>query len=355
MVAHIAYEPGILRLLDQRALPGRIEIIEIRDWRGVSDAIARMVVRGAPAIGITAAYGMALAAHAAAAERHDVVAAATRAAESLRAARPTAVNLVWAVDRVLDAIRERSRGGDDASALSRAAAATARAIHEEDVDACRRIGDAGAALLDHGATVLTICNTGSLATGGYGTALGIVRSAHAASKLEQVLVAETRPRLQGARLTTWELLQDGIPHTLITDSMAATFMRQGKVSAVIAGADRIAANGDVANKIGTYALAVLARAHGVPFIVAAPLSTFDAATESGDSIPIEYRDPSEVTEVGGIAIAPAATNAANPAFDVTPSELIDAIVTEAGVVRSPWQESIGSILRAARPRAVSAS
>ena len=343
MIVHIAYEPGLLRLLDQRLLPDRVEFVELRDWRGVGDAITRMVVRGAPAIGITAAYGMALAAHEARASR-DMLAALESAAAGLRGARPTAVNLSWAVSRALAAARRRFAEGGGPHPVIEAVEAAARAMHDEDIAACRRIGDAGAALVSSGATLLTLCNTGSLATGGYGTALGIVRSAHAAGRLERVLVAETRPRLQGARLTTWELAQDGIPHTLITDSMAAPFMRDGAVTAVVVGADRIARNGDTANKIGTYAFAVLADAHRVPFIIAAPISTFDPALADGSAIPIEQRDGAEVTRIAGMPIAPEGTHAANPAFDVTPARLIGAIVTERGVARQPLGAAIHSLL-----------
>ncbi len=340
-VVHIAYEPGVLRLLDQRRLPSESVYVELRDWRSVADAIAAMIVRGAPAIGITAAYGMALAAREAATTA-DPLDSLSTAASGLSGARPTAVNLSWAVRRQLDLARENS----DARAVIDALERNARAIHDEDIEACRRIGHAGAELIGPDATILTHCNTGSLATGGYGTALGVVRSAHRAGKLRRVLVDETRPQLQGARLTTWELAQDGIPHTLITDSMAAWFMRQGRVSAVVVGADRIAGNGDTANKIGTYGLALLARAHGVPFIVAAPLSTLDGTLAGGDAIPIEERDPDEVTHIGDVAIAPAGTIAANPAFDVTPAELITAIATERGLVRAPYATSIASVLSA---------
>src|SRR5579864_5961657 len=327
MPRHIDYEPGMLRLLDQTKLPDAVEFVELRDWQSVARAIEVMQVRGAPAIGIAGAYGMALAAHAYAA-RSDLQMRMMQAGAGLTKTRSTAVNLSWAVHRMLDAMRTllpaRGAASDIAGALDR----EARAIHEEDVAACRRIGDAGAVLIPSGASVLTHCNTGSLATGGYGTALGIVRSAWRDGKLKRALVGETRPVLQGARLTAWELAQDAIPHTLIADSAAAHFMKRGEVQAVVVGADRIARNGDVVNKIGTYALAVLAREHGIAFLVAAPSSTFDLGAESGDTIPIEERDAREVTEIRGVRLAPGGTEAANPAFDVTPAEYVTAIVTE---------------------------
>lgn len=350
MLDHIAYEPGVLRLLDQTKLPGATEFLELRDWPSVARAIAAMNVRGAPAIGITGAYGVALAVRALSDER-DFLAEVARAAASLASARPTAVNLSWAVNRVLDDVRARTAAREDAESIVAGAENAARAIHDEDVDACRRIGDAGATLIPKGARVLTHCNTGSLATGGYGTALGVIRSAWRDGNLEQVLVAETRPVLQGARLTAWELKQDGIPHALITDSMAAHFMARGLVQVVVVGADRIVRNGDVANKIGTYGLAVLARAHGLPFVVAAPLSSFDPAIASGAGIPIEERDPREVTHVGGQAIAPDGTQAYNPAFDVTPAKYVTAIATEQGLIRPPFDAPIAALLQG-RARAV---
>jgi methylthioribose-1-phosphate isomerase len=340
---HIAYEPGVLRLLDQTKLPDTEDILELRDWQSVVRAIAAMNVRGAPAIGITGAYGLALAARTYA-KAADFLKEVTHAAHGLANARPTAVNLSWAVTRLLEDILTRSEAGEDPGAIASATERAARKIHEDDIITCRRIGDAGAALIAPGSEVLTHCNTGSLATGGYGTALGVIRSAWRDGKLKRVLVGETRPLLQGARLTTWELKQDGIPHTLITDSMAGHFMRHRRVQAVVVGADRIARNGDVANKIGTYGLAMLARAHGIPFIVAAPLSSFDAVVATGESIVIEERDPREVTCVGGVRIAPDGTDAANPAFDVTPGNAITAIATEHGVIRPPFGETVPAAL-----------
>jgi len=341
-VVHIAYEPGVLRLLDQTKLPGTIEFLELRDWQSVARAIAAMNVRGAPAIGICGAYGMALAAREHAADR-DFLKQMAGAAHGLSNARPTAVNLSWAVAKSLDDVLSRFEAGEQPTAIVDALERAARKIHDDDVETCRRIGDAGAALIPSGSEVLTHCNTGSLATGGYGTALGIIRSAWREGRVTRVLVGETRPLLQGARLTTWELRQDGIPHVLIADSMAGHLMRHRRVQAVVVGADRIARNGDVANKIGTYSLAVLARAHGIPFIVAAPVSSFDPACATGESIQIEERAADEVTRFGGVPIAPEGTQALNPAFDVTPAEFVTAIVSERGAIRAPFEDAISAL------------
>ncbi|HET9341912.1 MAG TPA: S-methyl-5-thioribose-1-phosphate isomerase [Candidatus Eremiobacteraceae bacterium] len=348
--AHIVYDNGVLTLLDQTKLPATVEFVELRDARSVASAISRMIVRGAPAIGITGAYGVALAVRASAG-RPDFLASLETAAETLSASRPTAVNLAWAVGKVRDEVASLAASGAGPQALINAADRGAKAIHDDDIDRCRRIGDYGASLLPAGKDVMTHCNTGSLATGGYGTALGVIRSAWRDGRIRSVLATETRPLLQGARLTAWELLSDGIPHTIITDSMAGHFMKTGVVGAVMVGADRIARNGDTANKIGTYGLAVLARAHGIPFIVAAPLSTFDLKAASGADIPIEQRDPQEVTSFAGVAVAPAGSSAANPAFDVTPAEYITTIVTERGALSAPFVESIDSVLSKVRESA----
>ena len=329
-VRAVEWSDGLLRLLDQRRLPEEEVWLEYRDAAAVADAIRDMVVRGAPAIGITAAYGVVLAA----ARHHAKDPAGWKQAieadlERLAGARPTAVNLFWALDRMRHCIAE---AGDDPVA---ALLDEARAIHEEDIAANRRMGELGAALLGEGQGVLTHCNAGALATGGYGTALGVIRSGWAGGRIARVFADETRPWLQGARLTAWELIRDGIPVTLIAEGAAAHLMKTGQVQWVIVGSDRIAANGDVANKIGTYGLAVLARRHGVKFMVVAPTSTVDMDTPTGDDIPIEVRDPAEVLEVGGRRIAAAGAEAWNPAFDVTPAELVDAIVTEKGVVERP--------------------
>ncbi len=313
-------------ILDQTRLPQREAYLRCERVEQVAEAIRSLRVRGAPLIGIAAAYGIALAARGDEGSMRQRVASA---AEMLRATRPTARNLFWAIDRML----ARAEAGATAEGLLE----EARAIHEEDARTSRLIGEHGAVLITDAATVLTICNTGALATGGEGTALAVIRQAHSQGKQVRVLACETRPLLQGARLTMWELLQDEIPATLITDSMAATCMYRGMVDLVITGADRIAANGDSANKIGTYALAVLAKHHGIPFYIAAPMSTVDLSIPDGSHIPIEERDPDEVRNYGGYPVAPRGIDAFNPAFDVTPAELISGIVTENGVARAPYE------------------
>ncbi len=324
---------GRVRFLDQTLLPAEERWIETDDYNVIAEAIRRLRVRGAPLIGIAAAYGLALAA-----QRGDASdpSALRRAAEALLSTRPTAVNLAWAIRRMLAA----AEGAGDASPMREALEAEAIRIHEEDIEANRRIGEAGAALLPAGCNVLTHCNAGSLATGGYGTALGVIRSAYAQGKLSHVYHTETRPLLQGARLTAWELQREGIPATLIPDSAAGIIIRRGHVQAVVVGADRIAANGDAANKVGTYPIALLAREHGIPFYVAAPTSTLDPSLANGDLIPIEERSPEEVTSMCGLRVAPPSVQAANPAFDVTPAGLISAIITEKGVARPPFEASL---------------
>jgi methylthioribose-1-phosphate isomerase len=339
-----------LEMLDQRLLPRRIEWIPCRDAASVAAGIRDMVVRGAPAIGVAAAYGLALEARIAAGRGISPGDALGPAAETLRHSRPTAVNLAWAVDRMMGVFA--GLAGLDPAAVADRLAGEACAIHEEDVAGNRRMGAFGAALLPDSATVLTHCNAGALATGGYGTALGVIRAARDAGKSIAVFADETRPYLQGSRLTAWELQRDGIDVTVITDSMAGHFFSKGTFDAVIVGADRIAANGDAANKIGTYGVAVLAEAHGVPFYVAAPVSTIDPACPAGDAIPIEERSAAEVTETRGIGpdgrpatvvTAPDGTRVRHPAFDVTPARLITAIVTERGVLRPPYEASIAAL------------
>ena len=312
-----------LTLVDQTRLPRQTAYITCRTAEDVAQAIRSMQVRGAPAIGVAAAYGLAIAAH----RGQELQQAATL----LRATRPTAVNLQWAIDRVLE------RGHSAAEVL-----ATADRMAEEDVSTNKRIGLYGLELVPQNANVLTHCNAGALATVDYGTALGVVRAAHDSGRGIHVYVDETRPFLQGARLTAWELQHLGVPMTLITDSMAGHFMQRGKVDLVVVGADRIAANGDVANKIGTYSVAVLAHAHGIPFYVAAPTSTIDLSLRSGDEIPIEERSPDEVTYIQEIAISPEGVEAAHPAFDVTPARYVTAIITERGVLRPPYCESLAA-------------
>jgi methylthioribose-1-phosphate isomerase len=318
----------LVRLLDQKRLPAEEAWVELASAEAVAAAIADLTVRGAPAIGVAAAYGLAVEAR-----RGAGPARLREAAELLVSARPTAVNLAWAVRRV-----SRRFGLGAAGVL-----AEAHAIRDEDEAACRRIGALGAPLLPPEATVLTHCNAGALATAGYGTALGVVRAAFEAGNRISVLADETRPFFQGARLTAWELQRDGIPVTVLTDGMAGWLMQRGEITCVVVGADRIAANGDVANKIGTYALAVLASHHAIPFYVAAPWSTVDLETPRGAAIPIEERDGDEVTVVAGQRIAPVGVKARYPAFDVTPAALVGAIVTERGVVRAPYPEGLAAL------------
>jgi len=332
-------DDGVL-LLDQRALPDQAPVLCLRNAEEVARAIEDMVVRGAPAIGVTAAMGVAI--ELANANDADVPAALERAVKRLAATRPTAVNLTWALERVQSELSQALRAGTSPSQVREQAKQLAQQMHDEDVQVCQAIGDAGGPLLPDAARVLTHCNAGALATAGYGTALGVIRSAARDGRLKHVLASETRPFLQGARLTAWELQQDAIPVQLVTDSMCGALMRQGEIDAVVVGADRIAANGDVANKIGTYSLAVLAERHGIPFYVAAPLSTVDLRTPNGDSIPIEQRSSDEVVKLRGQRIAPEGVQARHPAFDVTPAELITAIITEKGVARAPFEQALAA-------------
>jgi methylthioribose-1-phosphate isomerase len=329
----IEWRRDTVRLLDQRALPARLRFVVCADVDALVGAITSLAVRGAPALGVAGAFGVALAAHTLPAKR-QVRAAAARLAR----ARPTAVNLAWGVGCALEAFE---RGGRDA------ALDLAHAMAADDVARNRRIGANGVGLVPHGARVLTHCNTGALACVGYGTALGVVRAAFDAGRRPEVWVDETRPLLQGARLTMWECHRLGIDATLVADAAAAALMARGKVDLVIVGADRIAANGDVANKIGTYGLAVAARHHQIPFYVAAPVSTIDLATAAGDAIVVEERDPEEVTHVGAQRIAPRGAAAFNPAFDVTPARLVTAIVTECAVARPPYRRSLPAHVRRA--------
>ncbi len=333
--------PDAVVLIDQLALPHEEKYVRCGSWRQVADRIGDMTVRGAPAIGVTAAGGIALAARAAAQAHPDdpaaFRAALEQAASGLLATRPTAVNLRWA----LDEMRAAWTACDEAPAACAARLlARAQAILLDDVERCLRIGEHGAALFGAGARILTHCNAGALATAGYGTALGVIRSAFAAHPDISVLVDETRPWLQGARLTAWELAVEGIPYHVISDNMAGHFISRGEVDGVVVGADRIAANGDTANKIGTYTVSVLAKEHGVPFYVAAPLSTVDLTIASGVEIPIEERAADEVTSFRGRQVAPDGAPARHPAFDVTPAANLTAIVTEAGVLRAPYDAAL---------------
>jgi methylthioribose-1-phosphate isomerase len=337
----VEWENGRLKLIDQRLLPGKFEHLYLDHLPESAKAITDMVVRGAPAIGVTAAYAVVLAARDRYKENPNGWQKAIQADLNLLAeARPTAVNLRWAVEHMRGLING-GIPGDPAPRLL----AEAQRIHAEDIAANRRMGELGAALIEKGSGVLTHCNTGALATGGYGTALGVVRAGYAAGKIKSVFADETRPWLQGARLTAWELVQEGIPATLIADSAAPYLMKQGKVAWVIVGADRIAANGDTANKIGTYMTAVAARHHGVKFMVVAPTSTVDMNTPDGSAIPIETRAEFEVLNFGGTRTAPEGIQAWNPAFDITPAELIDAIVTEKGVVTNPTRDKLIAMMQ----------
>lgn len=340
---------GSIRLLDQSALPQQVCYLHLRHETEVAAAIRSLKVRGAPVIGVTAAFGMALAMtrvwHERASDltREDVRIQLETAAQLLCQARPTAVNLPWAVARMLRRANTALTENCELPALVALLQHEAQVVADEDVAACLAMGRYGADLIPAQATLLTHCNAGALATAGLGSGLAPIYVAHQSGKQLHVFVDETRPILQGARLTAWELQQAGIPLTLITDNMAAHFMRHGGISAVFVGADRVAANGDVANKIGTYGLGVLAQAHGIPLYVVAPRSTIDLTLPSGDAIPIEQRDEAEVTTIGGTTIAPAGVHVANPAFDVTPHTYVTALVTEAGIARSPYTESLPAL------------
>ena len=332
----VFWEDGKVKMIDQRRLPGALEVVAYDDHEQVAQAIHDMVVRGAPAIGAAAAFGLALAARASKeSDRDELLADLEHAAGVLKAARPTAVNLAWALNRVMRHARDSGAEGD---MLRELILVESLKIADEDVEINRRMAAHGAALIESGDTIIHHCNTGSLAAVDWGTALGVIRMAHEQGKRVHVLVDETRPRLQGARLTAWELEQYGIPYEIITDGMSGHFMRLGQAQKVLFGADRVAANGDVANKIGTYMLAVAARDNDVPAYAVVPTSTVDLNLETGSLIPIEERDPAEVLEIQfrGERVAPEGAHARNPAFDVTPNRLISAIVTENGVVYPPF-------------------
>jgi methylthioribose-1-phosphate isomerase len=326
-----------VRILDQTRLPGEEAYLELGRYQDIASAIVELKIRGAPAIGIVTAYALALGAleieHLA---RGEFLQELQGISQSLAATRPTARNLFWAVDRMLRV----AEASEDTGQIKKALVDEAIKIHSEQIDADRKLSQLGAELIEDGDTILTHCNTGALATGGYGTALGVIKKAWEQGKKLRVIATETRPLLQGARLTAWELQRAGIPFNLITDSMAGYFMRRREISCVIVGADRIAANGYTANKIGTYTLAVLANAHGIPFYIAAPTTTIDLSLASGYQIPIEERSSEEVTHIQGVAIAPEGTEALNPAFDITPSQYITAIITERGIIRKPYGEKL---------------
>jgi methylthioribose-1-phosphate isomerase len=344
-VKSIEFRENRVYLLDQTRLPQETVVLELHTAQEVTRAIEEMRIRGAPALGVAGAYALVLASWEQEGEEVDQLQQRlNEAAQEIGEARPTAVNLTWALRRLLQA----AEGAATPEAVRQALLEEAQAIQREDEEANRLMGLHGAPLVPPGSAVLTHCNTGALATTAHGTALGVLRTAWQQGRLRHVYTTETRPLLQGARLTSWELVQEGIPATLIVDSASGALMRQGRVACVMVGADRIAANGDVANKIGTYTLAVLAREHGIPFYVAVPTSTVDLSLPSGEDIPIEERAPQEVTHVGGQAIAPEGIEVYNPAFDVTPHRLVSAIITEWGVVRPPYQEGLRRVCSSPR-------
>ena len=341
----IEWDNGVVKMIDQRKLPGEYVVVQFTDHREVARAIKEMYIRGAPAIGAAAAFGLALCVRASEAKtRAELLADLEEAAATLRKTRPTAVNLPWALERMLEKAQQVRH--TQVKQMANALVAEAQRIADEDVEINKRMAAHGAELIEDGYNVLTHCNTGALATVDYGTALGVIRAAHQQGKRVHVWVDETRPRLQGARLTAWELMRYGIPMTLIADNAAGCLMRtgplslgqrtKGQVDLVLVGADRVAANGDVANKIGTYKLAVLAQENNIPFYSVCPTSTVDLSLPSGDQITIEERDPAEVTHVGGVGIAPEGVPVYNPAFDVTPHRYITGIVTEEGIVAPPF-------------------
>ncbi|MBV9341912.1 MAG: S-methyl-5-thioribose-1-phosphate isomerase [Acidobacteria bacterium] len=346
MIQTLEWTKAGVRFLDQTKLPTEEVYVTCRSYQEVADVIRGMVVRGAPAIGVAAAMGIALGVESSRAqtleeferELHEIC-------RVIGETRPTAVNLFWAIRRMQE--KFQSLRACPLSKIRRGLVEEAQRMHVEDISINQAMGRHGAVLMPASGGVLTHCNAGALATCGYGTALGVVRAAVEQGKQLHVYADETRPFLQGARLTAWELVKDGIPTTVISDSMSGAMMRQGKIGAVIVGADRIAANGDVANKIGTYTVAVLAREHAIPFYVAAPLSTIDLLTPEGSQIPIEQRDPSEVTHIAGKPITPPGVEVENPAFDVTPARFVSAIVTERGIARAPYEQSLTSLVRAA--------
>jgi methylthioribose-1-phosphate isomerase len=340
-VPTVRWEDGAVVMIDQRRLPNEQVFLRCRDPREVAEAIRGMAIRGAPAIGVAAALGLALGLSTSRSEGGALAAEFESTCRELGATRPTAVNLFWAIDRMRR--RFEATAGLAGPSRRQAMLDEAQAIQREDVAACERMGDFGATLLPNDAHVLTHCNAGALATAGYGTALGVIRSAARLGKIRNVFADETRPYLQGARLTAWELMQDGIPTTLIADSMAGHLMARGEVNVVVVGADRIARNGDVANKIGTYTVAILAKEHAIPFYVAAPISTFDLATPDGSRIPIEERSADEVTHHAGTRLAPEGVAVRNPAFDVTPHRYVTAIICERGVARAPYTDSLRAL------------
>ena len=344
MFKTIEWKNNMVVMIDQRLLPNEEVYRTYMDFLDVAEAIREMVIRGAPAIGVAAAMGIALGAiDIKSKERKEFVKQFNHICNVMAHTRPTAVNLFWAIDRMKKVVKENPKLKADE--LKERLVEEAKRVYEEDIEINRQMGRHGSKLIKNRATVLTHCNAGALATAGYGTALGVIRAAIEEGKKIKVFADETRPFLQGSRLTAWELMKDGIDTTLITDNMSGYMMKKGLIDAVIVGADRIAANGDVANKIGTYSVAVLAKEHKIPFYVAAPISTIDLKIKSGDSIPIEERDIREVTHIKDIPIAPNAVKVKNPAFDVTPNRFVTAIITEKGIARKPFGKSLGRLVR----------
>ena len=349
MLPTIEWQPDAVVMIDQRKLPGREVYVTCRTPAEVARAIKTMVIRGAPAIGVAAAMGIALGMRKSRAQGTKQFAIElNKFAELMAGTRPTAVNLFWAIDRMKRALGAGVEAGESVEQLKDRLEREAHAIHDEDLASCRAIGRWGAEVVPAQARILTHCNAGALATAGYGTALGVIRAAAEQGKVVQVFADETRPFLQGARLTAWELVRDGVPTTIITESMAGPLMRGGQIDFIVVGADRIAANGDFANKVGTYTVAMMAQAHGVPFYVAAPLSTIDLNTPDGDAIPIEQRNAREMTHVGSLQIAPSGASIWNPAFDVTPHRLVAGIITERGIVRPPYAEGLRRLFESAQ-------
>src|SRR5215218_4209853 len=350
MLPTIDWQDDAIVMVDQRKLPGQELYIRCRTAQEVARAIRTMVIRGAPAIGVAAAMGLALGMQRSTAKgTRQFAVEFQKTCDMMAATRPTAVNLFWAIDRMKQAFAEGAQAGESPEELAARLEREARAIHDEDVASCKAMGRFGAAVVADGSRVLTHCNAGALATAGYGSALGVIRAAVEQGKRVAVFADETRPFLQGARLTAWELIRDGIETTVITESMAGPLMRAGEIDVVVVGADRIAANGDTANKIGTYTVAVLAREHKVPFYVAAPISTIDLATPDGDHIPIEERDQREVTHLGSSRLTPIGAKIRNPAFDITPHRYIAGIITERGIFTAPYGETLRKALEGAAP------
>jgi methylthioribose-1-phosphate isomerase len=345
MIKTVEWTREGIRMIDQRLLPSEEKYLMLRSWEEVAEAIKKMVVRGAPAIGVSAAMGLALgASQSVGMSVADLEDDFTYMCQVMGETRPTAVNLFWAIERMRDRFNREKSKTTSVEEIKASLVDEAQRIFQEDIAANRAIGHFGADLITDGDTVLTHCNAGALATAGdYGTALGVIRGARDAGKRVAVIADETRPFLQGLRLTAWELAKDNIPVTVITDNMAGSVMQSGKVNVVVVGADRIAGNGDTANKIGTYMVAVLARKHDIPFYVAAPISTLDLTLKSGREIPIEQRDRKEVTHIGGQQLAPDGIEVSNPAFDVTPNQLITAIITDRGVARAPYVETLNKL------------